>query len=81
MSDDVLNSTAQSQLKALIERYERLAVEKAEIEETQKEVLAEVKGLGFDKAVFLEAIKVRKQDQTARAERGAILSLYLEAAK
>ena len=45
---DVLNSTAQGQLKSIIERVERLEVEKAEIMEQIKEVYAEAKGNGFD---------------------------------
>ena len=45
---DVLNATAQGQLKSIIERVERLEVEKGEIAEQIKEVFAEAKGNGFD---------------------------------
>ena len=45
---DVLNATAQGQLKSIIERIERLEQEKSEIAEQIKEVFAEAKGNGFD---------------------------------
>jgi uncharacterized protein (UPF0335 family) len=45
---DVLNQAAQGQLKSIIERIERLEVEKAEVAEQIKEVFAEAKGNGFD---------------------------------
>src|SRR6185503_5365950 len=44
---DVLNATAQGQLKSIIERVERLEIEKGEIAEQIKEVFAEAKGNGF----------------------------------
>lgn len=81
MSDDTLNSTAKGQLKSFLERYERLAREKAEADQAMREVLAEVKGAGFDTAIFKDVVKARSQDAALRAERGAIFTLYLEAAR
>jgi uncharacterized protein (UPF0335 family) len=76
---DVLNSTAQTQLKSIIERIERLEVEKAEVAEQIKEVMAEAKGNGFDTKILRKVIRLRKQDRATRQEEEAILDLYLSA--
>ena len=76
---DVLNATAQGQLKSIIERIERLEQEKAEISEQIKEVFAEAKGNGFDVKIINKVIRIRKQDRAKRQEEEAILDLYLSA--
>ena len=76
---DVLNATAQGQLKSIIERIERLEQEKAEIAEQIKEVKAEAKGNGFDVKIINKVIRIRKQDRAKRQEEEAILDLYLSA--
>ena len=76
---DVLNATAQGQLKSIIERIERLEVEKGEIAEQIKEVKAEAKGNGFDVKIITKVIRIRKQDRAKRMEEDAILDLYLSA--
>lgn len=77
--DDVLNATAQGQLKSIIERTERLEVEKAELAEQIKEVMAEAKGNGFDTKIIRKVIRLRKQDRAKRQEEEAITDLYLSA--
>lgn len=76
---DVLNATAQGQLKSIIERVERLNAEKAEIAEQVKEVLAEAAGNGFDKAIIRKVVAIRKIDRAKRQEQESILELYLSA--
>ena len=76
---DVLNATAQTQLKSIIERVERLEQEKAEVAEQIKEVFAEAKGNGFDVKVLRKIVRIRKQDRAKRMEEEAILDLYLSA--
>ena len=76
---DVLNSTAQGQLKSIIERIERLEVEKAEISEQIKEVYNEAKGNGFDVKILRKVVRILKQDRAKRQEEDAILDLYLAA--
>jgi uncharacterized protein (UPF0335 family) len=76
---DVLNGTAQTQLKSIIERVERLEQEKAEISEQIKEVFAEAKGNGFDVKILRKIVRIRKQDRAKRMEEEAILDLYLSA--
>ena len=76
---DVLNATAQGQLKSIIDRVERLEQEKAEIAEQIKEVFAEAKGNGFDVKTLRKVVRIRKQDRAKRQEEEAILELYLSA--
>jgi len=76
---DVLNGSAQSQLRSVIDRAERLEVEKAEIAEQIKEVLAEAKGNGFDTKAIRKVLRLRKIDRAKRQEDEAILDLYLSA--
>ena len=76
---DILNQAAQGQLKSIIERIERLEVEKAEVAEQIKEVFAEAKGNGFDTKILRKVVRIRKQDRAKRMEEEAILDLYLAA--
>lgn len=76
---DVLNSTAQGQLRSIVERIERLEAEKAELAEQIKEVFAEAKGNGFDAKALRNVLKIRRQDRAKRQEEEAITDLYLSA--
>ena len=76
---DVLNSTAQTQLKTIVERIERLEEDKAAIMADLKEVYAEAKGNGFDVKTLRKVVRIRKQDRAKRQEEEAILDLYLSA--
>ncbi len=67
------------QLRAFVERYERLEAEKQERTEGQKEILAEAKGSGFDVKAIREIIKLRKKDPDDRAEQEATLEMYMSA--
>lgn len=78
-SGDVLNRTAQGQLRSLVERVERLEQEKAEIADQIKEVFAEAKGNGFVTKVLRSVIRLRKQDRAKRQEEEAVRELYLSA--
>lgn len=78
-SIDVLNGTAQSQLKTIIERIERLEEDKAAVMADLKEVFAEAKGNGFDVKILRKVIRLRKQDTAKRQEEEALLELYLSA--
>jgi len=73
------DSVAQDQLRAFIERIERLEEEKAAIASDIKEVYAEAKGNGFDTKVLRKVVSIRKQDQSARMEQEALLELYMAA--
>lgn len=76
---DVLNSTAQGQLKSIIERIERLEIEKAEVSDQIAEVYNEAKGNGFDVKILRQVVRILKKDRAKRQEDDAILDLYLSA--
>ncbi len=76
---DALNATAQTRLRTIIERVERLEEDKAEIAADIKEVYAEAKGEGFDIKIIRKIIRLRKMDKAKRQEEEAILDLYLSA--
>ena len=76
---DVLNQAAQGQLKSIIERIERLEVEKAEVSEQIKEVFAEAKGTGFDTKIMRQIIKIRKMDKDELDEQETLLDVYKRA--
>lgn len=70
---------AAGQLRALIERIERLEEEKQTIAADIREVYAEAKATGFDIKVMRQVVRLRKQDIAERQEQEAILDLYMHA--
>jgi uncharacterized protein (UPF0335 family) len=72
-------SVAADQLKAIIERIERLEEEKKALADDIKDVYAEAKANGFDTKILRKIISLRKQDRDERMEEEAILELYKQA--
>lgn len=72
-------TVAAGQLRAFIERIERLEEDKQAIADDIKEVFAEMKGTGFDVKAVRQIIRIRKKDQAERQEEEAILDLYMNA--
>lgn len=70
---------AQGQLKALVERIERLEEEKKAIAGDIKEVYAEAKANGFDTKILRKVISLRKKEVTEREEEQSMLDLYMAA--
>jgi uncharacterized protein (UPF0335 family) len=77
MSD--ANLIARDQLKAFVERIERLEEEKKTISEDIRDVYAEAKGNGYDTKALRKIVTLRKKDQRERQEEEAILELYMQA--
>ena len=75
----VEDSVAQDQLRAFVERIERMEEEKAAIAADIKEIYAEAKGNGFDIKILRQIIRIRKQDANARMEQEPLLDLYMSA--
>lgn len=71
------NTVAGQQLKAFIERIERLEEEKKTIADDIKEVYAEAKGTGFDTKAIRTIVRLRKKDKAEREEEESILDLYM----
>ena len=78
-SIDTLNATAQTQLRTVIERIERLEEDKAGVMADLKEVYAEAKGNGFDSKIIRKVVRMRKQDKAKRLEEEALIDLDLSA--
>lgn len=70
---------AADELRAFIERIERLTVEKQDIAGQVKEVFAEAKARGYDTKVMRKVIAIRKRDRDQVAEEEAIFDLYRQA--
>jgi uncharacterized protein (UPF0335 family) len=70
---------AKDQLKAIIERIERLEEEKKTISDDIRDVYAESKGNGFDVKALRAIVRLRKQDANERAEQETILETYMQA--
>ncbi|SFJ29473.1 DUF2312 domain-containing protein [Albimonas pacifica] len=79
--DDDFSTTTVSagQLRAVVERIERLEEEKKEVSEQIKEVYAEAKGNGFDAATLRKIVVLRKKKPEERSEQEAMLELYMNA--
>lgn len=81
--DDITSETSQTvaagQLRAFIERVERLEEEKKTIAEDIKEVYAEMKANGFDTKAVRTVVRLRKKDQAERQEEEAMVDLYKNA--
>jgi uncharacterized protein (UPF0335 family) len=67
------------QLKAFVERIERLEEEKKTISDDIRDVYAESKANGFDVKALRAIIRLRKQDVNERNEEQAILETYMHA--
>ena len=70
---------AKEQLKAFVERVERLEEEKKAIADDIRDVYAEAKGNGYDIKALRTIVRIRKQDRNERAEQEAIVDTYLHA--
>lgn len=77
--NDVTDAVAPDQLKAFIERIERLEEDKAALAADIREVYAEAKGNGFDAKIMRKVVAIRKKDRAERMEEEAVLDLYLQA--
>lgn len=70
---------SKDQLKALIERIERLEDEKATIASDIRDVYSEAKGNGYDVKALRTIVRMRKQDANERQEAETILETYMHA--
>lgn len=79
MSEDIGHNSmtvAAGQLRAFIERVERLEEEKKTIADDIRDVYAEMKGTGFDAKAVRTIVRLRKMEEAQRQEAEAILDLY-----
>ncbi|SLN29340.1 hypothetical protein AQS8620_00902 [Aquimixticola soesokkakensis] len=70
---------AADELRQFIEQFESLDIEKKDVADRQKEVMAEAKGRGYDTKILRKIIAMRKRSKDDIAEEEAVLDMYLEA--
>jgi uncharacterized protein (UPF0335 family) len=70
---------AKDQLKAVIERIERLEEEKKTTSDDIREIYAEAKVNGFDVKALRTIVRLRKLDTDERKEQEAVLETYMHA--
>ena len=69
MSD--LHLATRQQLKAFVERIERLEEEKAALAGDIRDVYTEAKGTGFDAKIMRQVIRLRKQNCSSTCAQGS----------
>src|SRR5215467_9474782 len=74
-----LQSSAQKQLRQLIEQIERLEEEKKALAGDIRDKYLEAKAVGFDVKALRKIVSLRKKSQTDRQEEEAILAVYMHA--
>jgi uncharacterized protein (UPF0335 family) len=79
MAEATKTTFAQGQIRAIVERIERLEEEKKTIAADIKEVYAEAKGNGFDTKILRKVISLRKKDANELQEEEALIDIYLAA--
>jgi uncharacterized protein (UPF0335 family) len=79
VTEEPATKFAKDQLKAIIERIERLEEEKKTISDDIRDVYAEAKGNGYDVKALRTIVRLRKQDANERAEQETILETYMQA--
>lgn len=72
-------NNAAAQLKAIVERVERLKTEIAERNADVSDVYKEAKGNGFHVAAIKEVIRLRAQDPDKRREHESLVDNYRHA--
>ena len=78
-TEDAAPNAIANQLKAVVERIERLEEEKKAIADDIRDVYAEAKGNGYDVKALRTVVRLRKQDANERAEQETILETYMQA--
>lgn len=77
--EEAAHSFAKDQLKAFVERIERLEEEKKTISDDIRDVYAESKAVGYDTKALRTIVRMRKQDVDERKEQETILETYMHA--
>jgi uncharacterized protein (UPF0335 family) len=72
-------SNSHGQLKAIVERIERLEEDKAAIAADIREVYSEAKANGFDAKILRKVISLRKKEAAEREEEQSMLEVYMSA--
>ncbi len=74
-----LGNKSAGQLKAFLERIERLEEERKVISGDIKDVYSEAKVMGFDPKIIRKIVQIRKQDPDEYREQSELLDTYMHA--
>lgn len=73
------NSIAVEQLRAIVERIERVNAEIADLKQDSKEILLEAKGNGFDVKAIRKIVAIRSKDPEKLAQEESVVDTYAAA--
>lgn len=79
MSEVGHNSISAERLESYVKRIERLKEERAALGVDEREVFKEAASAGFDPKIMRQVIRIRAEDPSDRAEREALVEVYLRA--
>jgi uncharacterized protein (UPF0335 family) len=81
MDDQAFNteSVAADQLRAFVERIERIEKEIKGLNGDKSDIYKEAKMNGFDVKVMRKVVALRRKDYAERQEEDAILEIYMQA--
>jgi len=74
-----IGGIAAEQLRAYMERIERLEEEKAALAADIREVYSQAKGQGFDPKIMRQVYRIRRMDSADRQEHELLLETYKRA--
>jgi uncharacterized protein (UPF0335 family) len=74
-----IGSNTAAELKAIVERIERLEEDKKAISDDIKQVFSEAKATGFDTKILKKVIALRKVDPAVREETRSLIDTYMHA--
>lgn len=77
--NSTVHGIARDQLRAFVERLERVNEEIGCLNDDKKDIYGEAKSMGFDTKILKKVLAIRRQDPQERMEEDLILDTYLHA--
>lgn len=77
--NSTVHGIARDQLRAFVERLERVDEEIKCLNDDKRDIYGEAKSMGFDTKILKRVIAIRRQDPQQRMEEDLILDTYLHA--
>jgi len=74
-----IGDNAAKDVASIIERIERLEVEKKQIASDISDIYKESKGRGYDATALKDIVKIRREDPSKREARESMVDVYMRA--